>query len=403
MNNQSKAYSIILYLVWPFSALYIGLRNFDSPFGRRILVALYAFLGFTAYSIGDLKRYEAQFYSYKMASFSHVFSELFSLQSGKFYTGITPLFTGIFFDVHHYYFLILFLVYGYFYINTIHLLRDIDKLNKFELLFFSGLFLFFLLRPIGNTAFYTGGLYMVYLSVNYYKHNSKKFLFLMLLVPLFHIGLTIYLIVPLLLFVLKNKIWFYVLFVVLTFAVGKTSFVGAIEGLAGSNPDTVLQSKYDGYASEGGQAALEERFATNAVNNNAKLKVLLLLQDSIWYFFVPFGLVLLLIHKKYLLIDTDIKRLFNTSLLFWGVSNLMLNISQGERFLVLFSFIAIALFFVVSVKKKEAYSKTVFSKFLFVFVPILFVFGIISNYATNEMFSIRFFISNFFIEIFNYA
>jgi predicted membrane protein len=113
--------------------------------------------------------------------------------------------------------------------------------------------------------------------------------------------------------------------------------------------------------------------------------------------------VLIYLKRNLLLINQKIYRLFHIVLLFWGVSNLMLNISQGERFLVLFSFMAIGLFFTVYVTTKDLARKTIFGKFLYFFVPLLFIFGLMAAYSSNEMFIAPFFISNFFIEIFNYA
>ena len=60
--------------------------------------------------------------------------------------------------------------------------------------------------------------------------------------------------------------------------------------------------------------------------------------------FVPLGMIILFT-KKQLLIASEILPLYNMVLACWGVSNLMLNISQGERFVALHSFIAIGMFF----------------------------------------------------------
>ena len=107
MNNQNKAYSIILFLIWPFSALYIGLRNFDTFFGRNLIIVLYSFLGLTAFSVGDLDRYEKQFYFYKAVSISKLFTDFISLQDGKFYNSFLSIVTGFVFQSHHFYFMFL--------------------------------------------------------------------------------------------------------------------------------------------------------------------------------------------------------------------------------------------------------------------------------------------------------
>lgn len=404
MNSQSKAYSIILYLIWPFSAFFVGLKNFDSVVGKNLLIAFYAFVGFTAVSVGDLERYEAEFYRNKAASIDQIVTEFLDFQDGKIFYSVASVFTGSIFDSHHYYFAILFLVYGYFYINTVYLLKDISykKLGKFGLMFVFGVLLFILIRPVINTAYYTGGVFILYMTVSFYKHNKVKYLWYMLLAPLFHIGLTVYVVVPLFLIFFKNKTRYYILFVIVSFLVGKSSVVGVMEDVS-KNSDSILEIKYKNYASEDGQAYMEERYADGAANSNIKLRSLNFLTDAIMYFFIPLGVALLYLKRKFLLVDQDLKTLFHIVLIFLGISNLMLNISQGERFLVLYAFLAIGLFYTVYIRTRNLSMNTVFMKFLVVFVPILFVTGLMLLYASNELFISQVFISNFFIEIYNYS
>lgn len=403
MNNQSKGFSILSFLIWPFSALLIGFHNFDSLFGKRLVIALYAFLGFTAYSVGDLERYESQFYDNITTDLWQIILNLTSLQTSKFYNDFISVGSSLFFESHHYYFLILFLIFGHLYITTIHNLKDVNlqNLNKFGLMFFWGLLLIFLVRPLFGLAFSTGGFFIIYHTVLFYKNNRIKNLLFILLAPLFHIGLSIYLIVPALLLLFKNRTLLYILFVLVTFAVGQSKIVGAIETIANANSGSIIEEKYKTYADEKGRKHLDERYTEGLANYNIKARTLVAIQNSIWYIFVPLGLVLVYLKSSLLLTNQKIFRLFHIVLLFWGVSNLMINISQGDRFVELFSFMAIGLFFAVYITSKDLSKNTIFSKFLHVFIPILFTYGIMVTYSTNNMFSAPFFISNFFIEIFS--
>lgn len=401
MDKQSKAYLLLLYLIWPFSTIYLAIRFFDYKFGRRMVILLYGFLGFTALSFGDLDRYEREFYLKKSESFLTTVQTLISLQENKFYNSFLSIFSGIFFQTHHYYFAILFMVYGFFLVNTLDVFKAIrlSKLNKFGLIFFLGMFMYFLIRPLPNLAFYTGGLFVVFNLANYYKTRAKKYLFFIFFVPLFHIGLTIFVILPIMLLVFKNRVWFYVLFVVFSLGLGQSNVVGVLGNLAESNSGTVLESKYNAYASEEGQESLEKRYAENAVNYNGKLKLLLDIQQAIWYFFVPLGMLILFLQRKQLLIASEILPLYNMALACWGVSNLMLNISQGERFLFLFSFVAIGLFFIVYVKTRITLMSRAFNLFLTIFVPTLFVYALMALIASHFMISPEFFVSNLIVEI----
>ncbi|WP_338647718.1 hypothetical protein V5J73_03725 [Flavobacterium sp. KS-LB2] len=402
MNKESKGYAIILYLIWPLSALFIALKNFDSKFGRNLLIALYTFLGLTAISVGDLERYESQFYKQASNTLGAAFESLLALQNGKFYNTLMSIIFGAFFQSHHIYFSALFLVYGYFLVKTIQMLKTINlrELTNFGLLFFFGLLLFFLLRPIPNLAFYTGGVFIVYNAVSYYNLQSKKYLIYILFTPLFHIGLAIYVALPVLLLLFKNKIWYYVSFVIFTFVIGQSSVVGAIEDLTVSKSETIITEKYNAYASKKGQNTLNKRYAKNEQSYNVKLQGLNIVLDAIWYC-VPLGMVILYINRKRLLINQGLLQLFNLVLLFWGISNIMLNISQGVRFKMIFSLIAIGLFFQVYIKSFTEIKNNIFGTFLKLFVPILFLYGIMALIASHFIIPFNFFISNFFVELYS--
>ena len=103
MNKQSRAYAIILYLIWPFSAVFIGIKNFNSTFGRNLLVAAFAFLGFTASESGDLERYADRYYDISSYKLLEVVDLFLNIQVGKFFNDITAVLFAVF-NNHHIYF-----------------------------------------------------------------------------------------------------------------------------------------------------------------------------------------------------------------------------------------------------------------------------------------------------------
>lgn len=401
MDKQSKAYLLLLYIIWPFSTFYFAIKLFDFKFGRTMLIFLYGFLGFTALSFGDLERYESEFYLKKTITFVSAIETLTTFQENKFYNSIVSIFSGILFEIHNYYFAILFMIYGFFLVNSLHVFKTVklNKLNRFGYFFFLGLFVYFLIRPLPNLAFYTGGLFVIYNLTKFYITKTRKFLFFIFFVPLFHIGLTIFVILPFMLLLFKNRVWYYVIFVVFTLGLGQSNVVGVLGNLAESNSGTILETKYNAYASEDGQESLEKRYVEKGEKHNGKLKLLLYIQQVIWYFFVPLGMVILFLLRKQLLITNNILTLYNIVLTCWGISNLMLNISQGERFVFLFSFIAIGLFFIVYTSSIIQVKRTYFNYFLMFFVPILFIYSVLALIASRFLISTEFFVSNFIIEI----
>lgn len=399
MDNQSKAYLILFYLIWPFATLFLVIRFFDSKFARNIFVLIYGFLGFTAISFGDLERYELQYYLTKNESISAIIQDLTSLQDGKFVNSFFSILIGFIFENHSYYFAVLFMIYGYFLVKTLNVFKPVklNWLNQFGIVFFLCVVTYFLIRPLLNLAFYTGGVYVIYNMVKYYKTQSKKYLMLVFLAPLFHIGLSVYLLLPIILSIFKNNIKYYVVFVILTFGLGKSNVVGALESLSQSNSGTIVETKYKAYASEEGQESLNQRYTDNSANYNGKLKILLNLQQAIWYFFIPIGMIVIYIQRNLLLTGFNTIRLYNIVLTFWGIANLMLNISQGERFVNLFTFIALGLFFIIYTQQKNKY----FDMFLKLFIPILSIYCLMTLYASHFMLPPEFFFSNFILEIFN--
>ena len=268
-------------------------------------------------------------------------------------------------------------------------------------MFFIGLVSFFLLRNIPNLAFYTGGLFVIYNALKYYKTKSRKFLLFILFAPLFHVGLSLFILVPPALIFFNNKTTLYVLFVVLTLGLGQTKVVEFMGEIASEYSGTIIETKYKAYASEKGQEFLEQRYLENAVDYNIKLVIYNYIHKSISFFFVPLGLIILYFKRNTLLNQNDLIKLLQITLLFWGISNIMLNIAEGERFLNLYCFVAIGLFFKVYNLTKLSNRGDAFSLFLNAFVPILFIFGIMGIIASHFIIPIQFYISNFFVEIYN--
>jgi hypothetical protein len=71
------------------------------------------------------------------------------------------------------------------------------------------------------------------------------------------------------------------------------------------------------------------------------------------------------------------------------------------RFVFLFSFVAIGLFFTVYINTKNSPSSKYFNLFLMIFVPVLFIYSLMAIIASHFMLSTEFFVSNVILEIIN--
>lgn len=345
MNKQSKAYAIGLYIIWPFSSIFIGIKNFDSKFGKKLLVAAFAFLGFTANESGDLERYADRYYDISSYTFLEVVNLFLNLQIGKFFNDITIVLFAVF-NNHHIYFAFLFSVFGYFLVNSISLLKFINFKNVNYLIFvsFIAFAFYFSISSVFNYAFYTGAIYFIYFLLKYILEKKKKYLAFIFLTPIFHIGLTPILIIPLVFILFKKKTKFYLILFFL-FTLLSQSFIIKNLGERVSNSGQLIESKFDAYASDIGQERMNRRYSEGYQNGNVNYKILRIVRGFANKIALPVLLLILYFNRKRIEENDDlILDFLNVSIAALSVTNLMLNISQGERFFVISGFIILGLF-----------------------------------------------------------
>jgi hypothetical protein len=398
MLKQNKAYLIILSFIWPFASVMYGIKKNGERFARNLLIIFgFGFLGFTATNEGDLERYAEAYYLKSNDTLIELFDSFINIESSKFIVDLLAsliAFTGN----HHIYFAVLFIIYGYFYVESIFLLKhkELNSLYNFGALFFLAFALYFSIRSIISLAFYTGAIFYCFMLLSYIiKGNEKKYLYYSFLVPFFHIGLTPLIFSSLLLLIFNTNTKIFVVVVVGSFIIGQSSVINFIEVIAIKSQSEMLDSKYRSYASESGQKRLDSRYALGAKSSNFKLLILNKAGEVLNFIVFPFSLILVYIKRKLFFRDKIVLYLFNASLAVWSVSNLMLNISQGERFLKISTFITFALLIYIYQKN---YADRFLKSFFYIILPILMFFGVGSLYASNKFIGIEFFISNFFIS-----
>ncbi|MCX7548861.1 EpsG family protein [Xanthomarina sp. F1114] len=400
MNNQTKGFSIILYLIWPISAIFIGLRNFDCRFGRNLLVASFTFLGYTADDTGDLERYASQYYEASNNKLDYILDLFLNLQIGKFFNDFSAIIFSIF-DNHHIYFAFLFGVFGYFLVNAINLLRiNISSKSKLPVLVgFIAFASFYSILTIFNYAFYMGGIYFLYflLKIIFSNHNKRKYYILICLAPLFHIGLIPALLVPFFYAIFKQRTLFYILLLVVSTSLSQSFLVNKVEsGLVDS--DNILDDKFRSYGSEAGRERLEDRYAGGYESGNFNYRIS---RDSKKWantIGIPLLLLFLFINRKKLKEDKESLDLFNVSIACLSITSLMLNISQGERFYNISGFMVIAAY--AYYIQKMSYNSLKFRSLLFISVPLIIFANILSFIMAKNFISPDFYLSNYPIKLF---
>ena len=166
--------------------------------------------------------------------------------------------------------------------------------------------------------------------------------------------------------------------------------------LANDNESTIIEDRYNNYASEKGIEYMNKRYEKGASNANFKLKLLNDIQNIIFDNVIYIGLYLFLIFFKRYKKNKLIIQFFNMILLFWATFNLMMNVSNGNRYQI-FQITLGVVFFVLLYQTKM--KNRIMNTYFVILFPLVFLFGLMSLYASNKMISTNFFVSNFFVEI----
>jgi hypothetical protein len=344
MDKQYKAYSILLYIIWPFSALFIGIRNFDFAFGRKLLIAVFVFLGYTTLESGDLERYAKHYYEVSEMSFNEIIKLFLNLKVSKLFNDVTAIVFSPF-DNHHIYFSFLFGVYGYLLVNTINFLRMrlLRKATPPVLISFIAFAFFYSVLTVFNYAFYTGAIYFLFFLIKIVLHKQKTSYFLILFAPLFHVALAPLLLIPLFYFVFKQRTNLYILVLLVFTFVSQTVLINNLSTYL-VDSDTVLENKYNAYASEVGKERMDLKYSEGLQQGNTNYRLFRDIRNVSNRFAIPLLLIVLYFNRKKFKKDENLLNLFNISIGCLSITQLMLNISQGERFYFISGFMALATF-----------------------------------------------------------
>lgn len=400
MNRQFKALSIILYILWPFSAVVIGIKNFDSAFGRNLLIVAFVFLGYTALESGDLERYATHYYEVSDMSLTEIFDLFLNLQISKLFNDVTSILFSPF-NNHNLYFGFLFGVYGYFLVKTINLLRIrlLKKSNLPVLISFIAFAFFYSVLTVFNYAFYTGAIYFLYFLLQILLNDkNKKYYGLILLTPLFHIGLAPLILVPVFYLLFKKRTYLYVLVLIAFTITSQTALIKTVEVYFVKN-DTVLEDKYRAYASEEGQERMDTRYSDGFQDGNMNYRLLRNIREVTNKIAIPLLILVLYVNRKIIRKDGSLLNLFNISIGCLAITQLMLNISQGERFYFVSGFMIIGTY--AYYVQKFDYRNLRFNFLLFLIIPSILLNNLVSIYLVKNLISSDFLFSNFPYLLFN--
>lgn len=399
IQNRNKIISYGLLLIAPFFSLLLALRQWKTPYAKNMIIGVIVFLGMTALPVGDLERYQYYYYNNANLTFETMWYNLISIKEGKFYISLLSFLFGLIFQHHNVYFGFLYFIFGYYLVNFVYLVYDYNKgivATRWGGFLFISFALFFSIKNSVNLAFYTGSIFIIYYLAKTFLQSNTKFLLPILLAPLFHFALAI-VFLPIVLFLfLKSKTYACAILVILSYAAPQTTVITLLGDFSKGKEDTIIEDRYNNYASEDGKERLEKRYTEAALNANFKLSLLNNFKDIIFNYLLNIGLVLIFFYQKKYIKDTIILNLYNLILLYWALSNVMLSISNGSRYQIFH--VTLTVLFLLLLHQNNIKSK--FQKFYYALVfPVLFIFGIMNLYGSNQIIPTNFFVSNYFVEL----
>jgi hypothetical protein len=364
----------IFFLLWPFGTLLYSLYNYRSEWSKNIIWLYTIFFGFTFV----IPTVETDAYVYARSlelmaqpgySIRDLFSAYFSTGSGvldiaqRLITFLVSRFT----TDYRFLFAVFGIFMGYFISRVIWFLID-SRSNKID--FFSILILFAFsmvigIWDIGGVRWNVAAVMFVFGLLKYLMHGNKRAIWIMAATIFVHWSFTMAFFVFLVYFVLGNRsLWYFGLFVI-SVVVADLNLDFVRELFNAYAPAPLLESR-GSYLSE----AYVEHLAEDA-------------EAAAWYYFggamalkwylFAFAGIFYLWGLKKIRESTEIVSLFNFTLLYYGIFNILSVIPSVMRFIEAGFYLLLAVLFYSIGHMKGALSGII----RFVGVPVLLLYAIV--------------------------
>lgn len=384
MSNKidtSKKNSIILFLIWPFFALTYAISNYKAIWAKDIVWFFVIFYGFT-FTIhndinsdvsADANRYRDKFVA--MSDHEVSFAEItaaFYDDEGK---SLDVLETIIIFLLSRVtnnpkvLFAVFGLIFGYFYSRNIWYLidrvgRKIVRENIPILLTFAFIVGF---SSINGFRFWTATHMFLYGALPFLFEGKKKYLLVTVLSALMHFSFLLPLAILGIYFLAGNRTLVYFILFVITFFIKELDLTVVGDFLNTNLPDIFLP-KVKSYTN----TEYAEGLANFSENLNWYIK---LYSEALKWSVTTFLVVIFFSGKKFYSRHPNFDNLFNFTLLFYSVANILSLIPSGGRFLNLSNLFATAfIFFYVQYAPRGKAIK----RLIPVAIPALALFTIVS-------------------------
>ena len=245
--------------VSPAISLFHGLTgSFGREFKRKLLIVFITIYGSIITISGSndgVVHLQNVYDHYVDLSFIDFFDEIFDIIffignpyiNDDLYIHFVSYLTGGVLGMPGLFFVVVSLVYAYFFAGSIFRLIELKKNFKYKWTVYAFITIFILwknIEGINTVRTWTGLWVLFYACLSYYKTGQRKYLWLMFVPPLIHVGYFIMVIPALLVLILKVR---HILFVVIFIASFTTTILNPQSMLMQLEKTEVGQSKIRGY------------------------------------------------------------------------------------------------------------------------------------------------------------
>lgn len=382
-RKSSGVLSILIFLLSPFFALVMALKNFRSSWAKNILWAFVVFYGYTFVINNegmDSSRYRDRFLSLNTeeVTISNFTNYLYDEETQilDIVQPVTSFIVSRFTDNYHILFAVFGLIFGYFYSRNIWYLLErtgfkLEKLNILVIITFAVVVGFW---EINGFRFWTAAHVFFYGALPLIWEGKKKYVWIGLLSVFVHFSFIFPVAILLLYMLLGNnaKLFFWIFIASFFIVEIKLEAVGNI--LQSVLPD-ILQSKVGDFTNI--------EYAENVMNKRGERSLHANLYNQALKFAVVGILIMIYTNLKKNLTkeNVSIYNLFNFCLLFLAVANMASFIPAVGRFVRVGNLFAMALlfFYIQFVPHDGKIRRTAFA-----WIPMLLFYSIMAFRVGTE-------------------
>jgi hypothetical protein len=352
IGSNSKYY-LILFLLWPFLAFLLALKNYSQKEAKKVvyIFLIYYGLNFVISSQGvDAARYALELKTTASLPFSDFFKIVGGLynedDSVDIYEPLVSFIVSRFTSNHRVLFAVFAAIFGFFYLKSISLLYNLYRKNHgwntlIHLIFF---IIIIPITSINGVRMWTAAWIFFYGAIHVVLYRDTRYLLIAFASSFVHWSFLSANVILVIYYFAGNRNVIYFLIALVSFVLPQliVPFLQTVSLRLGGS----LQNRYEGYSSEG--YILEIQGAREQVVWFVKI------YNDLVFYYILLALIVILIGSRNIMKDKKEENLFSFLLLFLAFVNFGKPIpSFGNRFQIVFFLFATLYVFLYFLKTQS--------------------------------------------------